>query len=217
MRLKRFYGTEQGDHSCKQAYTEQEVPPKPALQNQGTPNNKNCFAGRVFFLLGRGGGASFIIRGKGLRSSAALASGCCLSHILDHPRSQQPQIQEWLQKHGELLGCCCLRRTLQHPSSQQLQIQEWRQKQQQLRECAGRSSAVLAHGCCLRCSVAQVTTAPDSRMAAQVRPVACTRSTFLNFSCTWLLSPPYSGSVQVTTAPDSRMAAKAPTPGAWMH
>ena len=66
MRLKRFYGTEQGDHSCKQAYTEQEVPPKPALQNQGTPNNKNCFAGRVFFLLGRGGGASFIIRGKGL-------------------------------------------------------------------------------------------------------------------------------------------------------
>ena len=42
-------------------------PPKPALQNQGTPNNKKCFAGRVFFLLGRGGGgASFIIRGKGL-------------------------------------------------------------------------------------------------------------------------------------------------------
>ena len=65
VRLKRFYGTEQGDHSCKQAYTEQEVPPKPALQNQGTPNNKNCFAGRVFFLLG-GGGASFIIRGRGL-------------------------------------------------------------------------------------------------------------------------------------------------------
>ena len=70
VRLKRFYGTEQGDHSCKQAYTEQEVPPKPALQNQGTPNNKNCFAGRVFFLLG-GGGGSFIIRGKGLGTRSA--------------------------------------------------------------------------------------------------------------------------------------------------
>ena len=61
VRLKRFYGTEQGDHSCKQAYTEQEVPPKPALQNQGTPNNKNCFAGRVFFLIRERGGGGGVV------------------------------------------------------------------------------------------------------------------------------------------------------------
>ena len=88
--LKRFYGTEQGDHSCKQAYTEQEVPPKPALQNQGTPNNKNCFAGRVFFLLG--GGASFIIRGKGLTQNC---HGLFLVCVCEH-------------RGGEEIVVCCL-------------------------------------------------------------------------------------------------------------
>ena len=77
VRLKRFYGTEQGDHSCKQAYTEQEVPPKPALQNQGTPNNKNCFAGRVFFLLGRGGGGGrrLLLGGRDYGPCGCLFSG----------------------------------------------------------------------------------------------------------------------------------------------
>ena len=39
------------------------------------------------------------------RSSAALAPGCCLRHSLDHPRSQPPLIEEWQQKHAQLLGC----------------------------------------------------------------------------------------------------------------
>ena len=41
--------------------------PEPALQRQGTPNNKKCFADRDGFLIRGGrGGARFIIRGKGL-------------------------------------------------------------------------------------------------------------------------------------------------------
>ena len=49
VRLMRFFRPEQGDHSCRQAYTEQEAPSKPDLQIQRTPNNKNCCAGREFF------------------------------------------------------------------------------------------------------------------------------------------------------------------------
>ena len=86
VRLKRFYGTEQGDHSCKQAYTEQEVPPKPALQNQGTPNNKNCFAGRVFFLLG-GGGRRLLLGGRDYKEGFALDAD------LDQSRSQSQRLQ----------------------------------------------------------------------------------------------------------------------------
>ena len=128
------------------------------------------------------------------------------------PRSQQPQIQEWQQKPGHLLGFvghssaaltpgCCLHRNLHYPRSQQ-----WQQKHILLLGCAGRSSAALAPGCCLR---PQVTTAPDSRMAAKARSFAWICWTFLSCSCTWLLSPPRYARPQVTTAPDSRMAAKA--------
>ena len=83
-------------------------------------------------------------------SSAALAPGCCRRHILDYPSSQQPKIQEWLQKnHRQLLGCagrssaalapaCCLRRILDCPRSQQPRIQEWLQTHhRQLLGCAG--------------------------------------------------------------------------------
>ena len=46
-RLMRVCSPEMGGRSCSKAFKEQEVPPKPALQNQRPPNNKNCVAGRV--------------------------------------------------------------------------------------------------------------------------------------------------------------------------
>ena len=84
-------------------------------------------------------------------------------------------------------GCC-----LHHPRAQQPQIREWQQKQCKLLGCA-----------------------PDSRVAAKAPLVAWMCWTFLSCSCTWLLSPPFSGSPQVTTAPDSRTPAKA-VRVAWM-
>ena len=51
--------------------------------------------------------------------------------------------------------------------------------------------------------------------AANARSVASMCWTFLSCSCTWLPSPPHSGSPHATTAPDSRMAAKAASV-AWM-
>ena len=162
-------------------------------------------------------------------SSAALEPGCCLRPILDHPSLQQPQTQEWQQKRGQLLGCaarssadlapgCCLRRLLDHPRSQQPQIQEWQQKQL--------ASFAWMRWTLLSCSWTwllsppysgspQVTTAPDSRIAAKALSGAWMCWTFLSCSCTWLLSPPSSGLPQVTTDSDSRMAAKALS-GAWM-
>ena len=75
-------------------------------------------------------------------SSAALAPGRCLRHVVDHPRSQQPQIQEWQQKHHHLLGC------------------------------AGRSSTDLDRAAVTAPACTTVTTAPDSRMAAKAHVVA---------------------------------------------
>ena len=53
----RFHRPERGDHSCRQAYKEREVAPKPALQNHGIMKKLFCM---IFF----DGGV--ISRGKGL-------------------------------------------------------------------------------------------------------------------------------------------------------
>ena len=115
----------------------------------------SCRMGRTYAAICRHPGCSNKL------SLAALAPGGCLRRPLRDPRSQQPQIQEWQQKHGQCFGCaarssaalaprCCLRHILDHPRSQRPQIQEGQQKHCQLLGCAGLVSAALAPGCCLR-------------------------------------------------------------------
>ena len=92
------------------------------------------------------------------RSSAALAPGCWLRHILDNPMSQQTLIPKWQQStKTSCMDVLDVPQLILHLAA--VSSKGWItpnhnsprfQKHHQLLGCAGRSSAALAPGCCLR-------------------------------------------------------------------
>ena len=161
------------------------------------------------------------------RSSAALAPGCCLRHILGHPRSQQPRFKNDSNSMDICLDVLDVPELLLHLAA--ISAIAW------ITPChnsprlknGSKSTAscldvldvpqLLLHLAAVppQPGWPQVTTAPDSRMTATAWTFAWMCWTFLSCSCTWLLFPPLLGLPHVTTARDSRMAAKA-LPVAWM-